>query len=328
MLIDLLYVLLYSLYLYGTVPYSYCSPMTFGQKKQQQRQQESTVWQHEQQQLLYQYRCLNCGTILKETDVPIDSTMLFYTLPQRKERCISCDNLLQEQTIDQIVIYPSYRRQQLQENHQNSNSSNVPSLTTTAPIFEIAYDIGSPRLTFDIPKLDSLLLSSYLVDSCAICITSNNSDSSGEGGHRRKQNNSDYFYYSELANLLATRLCVRALMSKKQGGFESPAVVFVDAGNCSDIYQCVNFARQYGMDIDNMLNRIIVSRPFTINQLAALIINELEEMVFRFSIKLVIISDILKLFNQEPQKQLQLNSDEAKWLMKEIVHSANFLLIQ
>jgi hypothetical protein len=58
-------------------------------------------------------------------------------------------------------------------------------------------------------------------------------------------------------NALLTRLCVRALMSKRPGGFESQSVIFIDAGNCSDIYQCVNFARQYGLDIQKVLDSIL-----------------------------------------------------------------------
>jgi hypothetical protein len=80
-------------------------------------------------------------------------------------------------------------------------------------------------------------------------------------------------------NILLTRLCVRALMSKRQGGFQSPSIIFIDAGNCSDIYQCVNFARQYGLDIQKVLDSIIVSRPFNIHQLAGLIINELDSAI-------------------------------------------------
>jgi hypothetical protein len=86
-----------------------------------------------------------------------------------------------------------------------------------------------------------------------------------------------------------------------QGRFESPSVIFIDAGNCSDIYQAVNFARQYGLDIQKVLNSIIVSRPFNIHQPAGLIINELDSAVHfqRFGAKLVVISDILKMFSQE-----------------------------
>jgi RecA/RadA recombinase len=92
-------------------------------------------------------------------------------------------------------------------------------------------------------------------------------------------------------------------MSRRHGGFGSPSVIFIDAGNCSDIYQCVNFARQYGLDIQKVMDSIIVSRPFNIHQLTGLLIDELDPSVVtqRFDAKLVVISDLLKMFT--PQQQ-------------------------
>lgn len=110
-------------------------------------------------------------------------------------------------------------------------------------------------------------------------------------------------------------------MSRRHGGFGSPSVIFIDAGNCSDIYQCVNFARQYGLDIQKVLDSIMVSRPFTIHQLAGLLIYELESAaIHRFGAKLVVVSDMLKMFSQEASDP-QLDHDEAQWLLREIAIS-------
>ena len=123
---------------------------------------------------------------------------------------------------------------------------------------EIAYDILQPNnLSFDIAQIDRCINLTDRGDG-GLCITSS-------GSSLRHTN-----------NILLTRLCVRALLSKRQGGFGSPSVIFVDAGNCSDIYQCVNFARQYGLDVQKVLDSIIVSRPFTIHQLAGLVSNHLD----------------------------------------------------
>ena len=176
---------------------------------------------------------------------------------------------------------------------------------------EIAYDILQPNeLSFDIDQIDRCI---NLTDrgGGGLCITSS-------GSSLRHTN-----------NILLTRLCVRALLSKRQGGFGSPSVIFVDAGNCSDIYQCVNFARQYGLDIQKVLNSIMVSRPFNIHQLAGLVSNHLDSAagaatVQRFGAKLVVISDLLKMFNQDPQ----IDPDEARWLLKEIVRSLRRLSSQ
>ncbi|MDQ3977252.1 MAG: hypothetical protein M3264_12075 [Thermoproteota archaeon] len=175
---------------------------------------------------------------------------------------------------------------------------------------EIAYDILQPhRLSFNIAHIDKCL---DLTDrGGALYVTSSGKDD----GSLRSVNNA-----------LLTRLCVIALMSKRQGGFESQSVIFIDAGNCSDIYQCVNFARQYGLDIQKVLDSIIVSRPINIHQLGGLLINELDTTTIlqRFGAKLVVISDILKMFVQDSQ----IDQDEARWLVKEIAKSLRNLSSQ
>ena len=171
---------------------------------------------------------------------------------------------------------------------------------------ETAYDILQPqRLSFDIAQIDRCL---ELTDrGGGLCITSSGKDGNSSLRHTN--------------NILLTRLCVRALLSKRQGGFGSPSVIFVDAGNCSDIYQCVSFTRQYGLDIQRVLDSIIVSRPFTIHQLAGLVSDHLDsagaEIVQRFGAKLVVISDLLKMFAQDPQ----IDPDEAHWLLMQMVRS-------
>ncbi len=194
----------------------------------------------------------------------------------------------------------AYIRETVQD-HQNQSS-----LAQSLPIkLEIAYDILQPhRLSFDIPQIDRYLDLTDRGGRNNLCIST-----SGKGSSLGHAN-----------NLLLTRLCVRALMSKRQGGFESPSVIFIDAGNCSDIYQCVNFARQYGLDIQKILDSIIVSRPFNMHQLAGLLINELDSAAVvtqRFGAKLVVISDMLKTLVQDSQ----IDPDEALWLVKEIARS-------
>lgn len=49
--------------------------------------------------------------------------------------------------------------------------------------------------------------------------------------------------------------CIRALLSERHGGFGSSYVIIIDAGNSSDIYSSVNFARQYGLDLKDTLKR-------------------------------------------------------------------------
>ncbi|WP_158384843.1 hypothetical protein [Candidatus Nitrososphaera evergladensis] len=154
------------------------------------------------------------------------------------------------------------------------------------PEFQIAQAV--PALTFDLKQIDAFFLGSRIGD--ILCIV----------GSRE--------------TLLASRLSVRALLPKRLGGLESH-VLFIDGGNNSDIYQCVNFARQYGLDIKKVLEGIVVSRTFTIHQLAWLVIHELPKAIERFGSKLVIISGILTLFTQDPQ----VDQKEARRLLREMM---------
>jgi len=146
------------------------------------------------------------------------------------------------------------------------------------------------RLIFDIEKIDSIL--KLGIGEC-ICIV---------GKHSK---------------ILAERLCISALLPESHGGFGSPNVIIIDAGNSSDVYQCVNFARQYGFDIKDILRRIIVSRPFTIYQLANLVTYELPRVMRKFDTKLIIISDILRMFLDDPQVRV----GESRRLIKKITNT-------
>ena len=150
------------------------------------------------------------------------------------------------------------------------------------------------QFKFDIPKIDSFLLPLATAGGL-LCVVG----------------------YKE-ANLLLTRLCVRALLPAKYGGLDSPYVIVVDAaGNKSDIYQTVNFARQYGMDFRKALNRIIVTRTFTIHQLKSIILScELTKAIQKYQAGIVVIPGLLDLFDDPNIKQ-----KEAKRVIGSIMKS-------
>lgn len=121
----------------------------------------------------------------------------------------------------------------------------------------------------------------------------------------------------EHANLLVTRLCVRAFLPIRQGGLGAESIVFVDACNSSDVYQCASFARQSGLEIHKVLRGIAVSRAFTIHQLAQLVVYELPKALREFGSKIVVVSDLLRMFLEDPQ----VNKREASYLIGEITKS-------
>lgn len=121
----------------------------------------------------------------------------------------------------------------------------------------------------------------------------------------------------DCASLVVSRLCVRALMPIRQGGLGAGSIVLVDAGNSSDVYQCASFARQFGLEIQRVLRGILVSRAFTIHQLAALVAHELPRAVREFNSRIVVVSDLLRMFTQDPQ----VSRKEAGYLIGEIMES-------
>lgn len=169
--------------------------------------------------------------------------------------------------------------------------SQTAQLQQVLPELRTAYDLDN-KLTFDIKELDSLINLSIRDRACVI-------------GSRK------------YTNILLTRLSVRALMAKRRAGLNSPNVIIIDAGNSLDFYLFVNFARQYGLDIQTILKKIIISRAFTVYQLADLIINELPHVLQQYNSKIVIIPSFLAMFGHDPQLDIK----EAEFLVKEIMHS-------
>jgi hypothetical protein len=222
-----------------------------------------------------------------------------YVYPVLRYFCSICNTPLMEtyKSIDIIrssgeecpkcgsLLSESLKRKPVsQYQRDNSNSTTAASSLLCTQRFHTV-----SRLSFDIKKIDSVL--TFGIGDC-ICLIGN---------------------YSKI---LIERLCIRALLSERHGGFGSPYVIIIDAGNSSDIYSSVNFARQYGLDLKDMLKRIVVSRPFTIYQLANLVTCELPKAVQKFDTKTIIISDMLRMFLQS-----QTRIKEARPIIKEIINS-------
>jgi len=147
-----------------------------------------------------------------------------------------------------------------------------------------------PKLTFDIDKIDSIL--HFLTPNQKICLS---------GIHTQK---------------LVERLCVRAQLPCRYGGLDS-RVLLIDGANSSDLYQCVDFAQQYGLDVKKILSGIISCRTFTVYQLANLIVNELHDTIKQYDTKIVVITHLLHFFTNDPY----LNPHEMQQILKTVVQS-------
>jgi hypothetical protein len=94
---------------------------------------------------------------------------------------------------------------------------------------------------------------------------------------------------------LTSLLCVRAQLPTQLGGLSSH-VVFVDGGNTFRLYQISRLAQLHQLNPRTVLERIHISRAFTAYQMAALLMEKLEEAVERYDAKLVVVSDIAGFF--------------------------------
>jgi hypothetical protein len=135
------------------------------------------------------------------------------------------------------------------------------------------------------------------------------------------------------SQMFVTRLCVNALLSsspplsskKKNDGklvasrFHTSNIILIDSGNSTDFYQYVNFARQYYRRdvISRVLSNTITTRPFTVYQLADIVINQLPKVIQQYDAKMVVVSDLLDMLIRDPQ----IKANEATYLINEIVNS-------
>ena len=116
-------------------------------------------------------------------------------------------------------------------------------------------------------------------------------------------------------NALTTRLVVRSLLPRNHGGIEAGNVIVIDADNSVSPYLYVNFAREHGMHHRNVLHKVLISRQFTIYQLANTIIYDLSKRIQLHKPKVVVISGLLDQFYQDPY----INIAEAERLVSQIV---------
>ncbi len=94
---------------------------------------------------------------------------------------------------------------------------------------------------------------------------------------------------------LAERICIRTQLPQRYGGLDTK-VLLIDGANTSDLYQCVDFAHQHGLDLKKALQGIISSRTFTVYQIANLIIYELQNAIKHYGAKIAVITNLLHFF--------------------------------
>lgn len=100
---------------------------------------------------------------------------------------------------------------------------------------------------------------------------------------------------SSAVQSLLPNICVKAQLPYQLGGFESN-VLFVDGANSFRLYDISDIAQTWELDPQHVLERIYVSRAFTVYQLVSIILDKLQAAVTKYDTKVVIISNIAQLF--------------------------------
>lgn len=103
------------------------------------------------------------------------------------------------------------------------------------------------------------------------------------------------FYGSQTCHFFSELLCVRSQLPTVEGGLGSSAV-FIDGGNRFDPYMISENARLLGLEPEETLKNIWVSRAFTSYQLTSLITEKLPEVLKWVKPKILVISDIAALY--------------------------------
>jgi hypothetical protein len=102
-------------------------------------------------------------------------------------------------------------------------------------------------------------------------------------------------YGSRHAVRLSHMLAVRAQLPFREYGLNS-SVLFVDAGCSFDPHSVSSFAQLQGLVPKDVLERVYVSRAFTVYQLLSLICDWLPGAMEEYDARFVVISSILELF--------------------------------
>lgn len=115
---------------------------------------------------------------------------------------------------------------------------------------------------------------------------------------------------------LIPKLCIKAIMPRRHyNGLESPSVIIIDSGiNQIDFYNVVQNAQFYGLEMDIVLDRTIISRSFTFDQLANTIIYELPKIVHKYKSRLVVIAGL-------HTGDLEIKNADRNWLLVQIVEA-------
>lgn len=120
------------------------------------------------------------------------------------------------------------------------------------------------------------------------------------------------FYGNKQINNDLLRSAVHSQLPVAKGGFSSPSIV-IDSSNIVDIVRLRDYAFEFGLEPESVMDVIYISRAFNASQTFDLVINHLDGFIESIPAKLLILPGLVDLFIQEG-----LNSE----MMRQITHMA------
>jgi len=220
------------------------------------------------------YSCSECSCVLNVCAMlePVGDT-----IESLGNRCPGCGSALEGRVLCRSAripaAWPEISRSAYSEGR--TRAERKPSFQTAASM---------RGFSFNFAPLDALV-AHYIDPTWSVCFT------------------------GRCANAVAEFLCFRAQLPKEAGGSDS-SVVLIDGGNRSDLYLFSSYAKLYGVAPRKALRRVVTSRAFTMYQTADLVVNRLAKVVDEYGAKVVVLSDVLGMLNEESG----LREDEAKRL--------------
>ena len=118
------------------------------------------------------------------------------------------------------------------------------------------------------------------------------------------------------------RTAVWSQKTRFSGGFESPAII-IDSSNMIDTVKLNDYASDYDLEIETVLDNIFVSRAFNSSQTYDLVINHLDEFLERFPAKLLILPGLPDLFigeGYDAERAQQVTHMAARLLSTTLTH--------
>ncbi|MFW9975975.1 MAG: hypothetical protein ACFFDQ_11955 [Candidatus Thorarchaeota archaeon] len=106
------------------------------------------------------------------------------------------------------------------------------------------------------------------------------------------------FYGSDYLQYILLKAAVHAQLPLSQGGFLSPTVM-IDSSNMMDLVKLRDLSFQLGLEPEEVMEMIYISRAFNSTQTYDLVINHLDEFFNRIPAKMLILPGLVDLFMSE-----------------------------